>query len=137
MSGFSGTKQIASPTGLEAIIVAGASAIDSTVTLAQVRDSAGYAKVIPTTGQTYTIPNNLSVLQATPAGALSAWTVNTPLAPFDGQRIQIFTTQTITTFNFVGSGTQTVNGNLAGSFSANTSVEYVYSLSNTSWDRIQ
>lgn len=110
---------------------------DTICQVTQLRDGAGYEKIVPTTGQTLAIPNNLSIVQMTPAGGLTALTLTTPTAPLDGQRLQIFTTQTITTFNLTAAGTQTVNGNLAGSFSANGNVEYIYSASNTTWDRIQ
>jgi hypothetical protein len=109
----------------------------TSVRSSQLRDTAGYQKLVPTTGQTITAANNVSVIQLTPAGGLAALTINTPVSPWDGQRLQVFTTQTITTFNLTASGTQTVNGNLAGALAANGSVEYLYSASNTTWDRIQ
>lgn len=103
----------------------------------QFRDGSGYEKIVPTTGQTLAIPNNISIVQMTPAGGLTALTLTTPTAPLDGQRLQIFSTQAITTFNLTATAGQTVNGNLAGSLGANANVEYIYSASNTTWDRIQ
>lgn len=127
------------PSGQETVAVQGGNAGPQTtnVWLSQLRDTAGYSKVVPLTGQTFQTPNYVSVIQATPAGGLSAWTVVTPVLAFDGMRLQVFTTQSITTFNLTASSGQTVNGNLAGSLSANGNVEYVYSASNATWDRIQ
>ena len=126
---------IASPIGTEQVSVVNSGPLATAIYLSQARDASGYVKLAPTTGTTYTAGNNISIIQATPSGGLTAWTVDTPVTPYDGQRLRIFTTQTVTTFNLVGSGAQTVNGNLAGSLSANTAVEYIYSLSNTTWDR--
>lgn len=127
-----------SPNGRETWQVAGGAAgpQQTTIQTVQLRDAAGYSKQVPVTGATFQCPDACSVIQATPAGALSAWTVLTPITPVDGQKLRIFTTQTITTFNLTASGTQTVNGNLAGALNANVGVEYLYSLSNTTWDRI-
>ena len=129
------TNFITSPIGTEQVCVTASSPQIWCIALSQARDASGYAKLIPVTGATYATPNNISVIQATPAGGLSAWTVTTPTGPYDGQRLRIFTTQTVTTFNLTAATGQTVNGNLAGTLTANTAVEYLYSLSTTTWDR--
>ena len=128
---------VASPTGAEQIDVENLGTGIATVQLTQVRDAAGYLKAVPTTGTTLTLSTNVSVVQATPAGTLTAWTVVTPPSPVDGQRLQIFSTAAITTFNLTAASGQTVHGNLAGALAANGNVEYLYSASNTTWDRIQ
>lgn len=128
---------VTSPTGAEIIRVEGSGPQIEVVYLTQLRDTAGYTKQVPVTGATFQTPPNTSVIQATPAGTLAAWTVLTPVSPQDGQRLLIFTTQTVTTFNLTASAGQTVNGNLAGSLAANSHVEYLYSASNSTWDRIQ
>jgi hypothetical protein len=130
---------ITSPTGLEQIEADNGGPFNSYVNLTQARDAAGYEKIVPATGQTLAVPNQISIVQMTPAGGLSALTFTTPTSPADGNRLLFFSTQAITTFNLTaasGSG-QTVNGNLAGSLSANTAIEYLYSISNKTWDRIQ
>jgi hypothetical protein len=135
-----GSLFVKSPAGSELVAVIPTSpfptGMNQQVYLAQIRDAAGYQKLVPTSGQTLTVNNYVSVVQLTPAAGLSALTFNTPLAPVDGQRLRFFTTQTITTFNLTASAGQTVNGNLGGSFSSNSAVEYLYSASNTTWDRI-
>jgi len=128
---------IASPTGAEQINVVNTGPQITSILLSQARDAAGYSKLVPTTGQTLTVANNKSVVQLTPAGVLAALTFVTPAKPVDGQRLLFFTTQGITTFNLNANTGQTVNGNLAGTLSANGHVEYLYSASNTTWDRIQ
>jgi hypothetical protein len=126
---------IASPIGTETINVVNAGPQIVSVYLTQLRDASGYVKLVPTTGQTYTPSSNISVIQATPAGSLSAWTVKTPASPVDGQRLRIFSTAAVSTFALTASGTQTVDGGVT-SLSANVGVEYIYSASNTTWDRI-
>jgi hypothetical protein len=130
------TLLIPSPTGTEIVDVRGTGPQVTSVQLRQLRDGSGYQKVTPLTGVTIQAGNAVSVIQATPAGAIAALTVLTPVTPFDGQRLQIFSTQAITTFNFTASAGQTVNGNLAGALAANGNVEYIFSLSNQTWDRI-
>ena len=138
--GQTGTVLMTSPAGTEEIAVTPVSpfpaGMNQSIALSQARDAVGFQKLVPTTGQTLAIPNNVSMIQLTPAGGLSALTFTTPTSPYNGQILRIFTTQSITTFNLTASAGQTVNGNLAGSLSANTDVGYVYSSSNTTWDRI-
>jgi hypothetical protein len=130
---------IASPTGAEQVNVDNTGPYIATVTVTELRDAAGYVKLVPTTGTTYTPATNISVIQASPAGTLAAWTVKTPASPVDGQRLQIFSTQIITSMTVSASAGQTVNGGaVSASFAAaNGNVEFIYSASNTTWDRIQ
>lgn len=136
-----GTILLTSPAGTEEIAVTPVTpfpaGMNQSIIISQVRDAVGYSKLTPLTGTTVTVGNNVSTVQLTPAGGLSAFTLNTPVKPVDGQTLRIFTTQNITTFNLTASGTQTVNGNLAGALNANNNVMYLYSASNTTWDRIQ
>jgi hypothetical protein len=120
---------------------------------AQLRDAVGYSKLTPVTGATITVGgalgcspvsatagNCVSVLQLTPAGTLSTLTINTPLYPVDGQRMQIFSTQIVSTLTMAASQSQTLNGALT-SLSANAGGAWVYSAgsaaNNGVWDRIQ
>src|SRR6266404_5382976 len=63
------------------------------VKLAQIRDGSGYmAQQVPLTGFSLTVSNNVSMVTFKPAGTLSTGTITFPAIPFDGQRLQIFST---------------------------------------------
>ncbi len=103
--------------------------------LSQLRDARGYQKVVPTAGQTITIGNNVSRLILNPAGTLATLTIKTPVTPYDGQEICIFSTQAVTALTSTASDSQTWNGSLSA-LSANAAADcWIYSLSNTTWDR--
>jgi hypothetical protein len=149
------TMWLSSPNGQEQVEVTayapGAQKVD--VALASVRDAAGYQKLTPVTGATIvmggavgcspqaaTAGSCVSVLQLTPAGTLSTLAIKTPLYPVDGQKMQIFSTQAVTTLTMSASQSQTLNGGLT-SLSANTGGAWIYSAgsanNNGTWDRIQ
>jgi hypothetical protein len=149
------TLWLSSPTGQEQIDVTafnpGAQKVEAAA--AALRDASGYQKLVPLTGfsitvggaigcnpQAATAGNCVSVLQLTPAGTLSTGTIKTPLYPVDGQRLQIFSTQAVSTLTMTASQNQTLNGGLT-SLSANTGASWLYSAgstgSNGTWDRIQ
>ena len=103
--------------------------------LSQMRDARGYQKVVPTAGQTVTIGNNVSRLILNPAGTLATLTIKTPVTPYDGQEICIFSTQAVTALTSTASGSQTWNS-APSALTANAAAScWVYSLSNTTWDR--
>lgn len=145
---------IVSPTGQESIaaISYSAAAQNTDVAAASLRDAAGYSKQTPLTGATITVGGAIgcspvsatsgacvSVLQLTPAGTISTLTINTPLFPVDGQKMEIFSTQIVTTLSMVASQSQTLNGALTTISSANTGAAWIYSkgssASNGTWDR--
>jgi hypothetical protein len=147
------TLWLSSPNGQEQIDVTaynpGAQKVD--VALASVRDAAGYQKLTPVTGATIVMGGSVgcspqaatagscvSILQLTPAGTLSTLTIDTPLYPVDGQKMQIFSTQAVTTLTMTASQSQTLNGALT-SLSANAGGAWIYSKgtanNNGTWDR--
>lgn len=130
---------IASPTGAEAIQIYPANtAANVYANVTQIRDASGLSQQTPLTGFTITIPNNVSVLQLTPAGTLATGTATMAAAPVDGQRAQIFTTQTVTAMTTSANAGQSIVGGLsAATLSANGNVEYIYKAANTTWYRIQ
>lgn len=134
-----GSLLIPSPTGVERIEVDNGGAVLSETQVAAIRDASGYLKASPLTGATLTMGTAGSIYQSvaalTPAGTIATLTINLPPSPVDGQRAQIFTTQTITTLTLAAAGT-TLNSAVT-TLAANASVEYIYSLSNNSWDRCQ
>lgn len=88
----------------------------------------------PLTGTTVNIPADAEVVYIEPAGTIAALTVNMPPNPYDGQELNICTTQTITALTqSVASGT--LRGALTAG-SANGFGKWKYSLSNTTWYRM-
>lgn len=131
-----GSILIASPTGLERIEADNGGAILAEVSTGSLRDACGYQKATPLTGATLTMGSATSiqsVLAANPAGTISTLAVILPPAPVDGLRARIFSTQIVTTLTITAPG-MTLN-NAVTSLSANVAVEYLYSASNTTWDR--
>lgn len=96
----------------------------------------GYYKSIPATGMVYSFAKNVTYAAFNPAGTISAFFVSLAAAPSDGARNCIFTTQNMTTLlvspTTVG---QLINNAINGTLSANTSVCYLFSSSNNTWDR--
>ncbi|HEV2674148.1 MAG TPA: hypothetical protein VGV37_06360 [Aliidongia sp.] len=127
---------IASPTGNEQINVINGGPAIATVTLRQIRDASGYQIVTQATSQTVQVANTSSVLDLTGATVATTATVNLPLAPIDGQRIQVFSQAGVTTLTLAAPGGQTIVGG-ATALAANGSVEYIYQLSTTTYFRIQ
>lgn len=90
---------------------------------------------VPTAGQTVTIQNadgDILVILS-PAGLLATLTFAFPSAPYDGQRIHVFCTQTITALTMTAASTVVntltgVLGNGCGTFA--------YSAANNKWYRI-
>ena len=134
-----GSILIPSPTGVERIEVDNGGAVLAETQVSAIRDASGYQKASPLTGATLTMGTANSVYQSvlalTPAGTIATLTVNLPPSPVDGHRALIFTTQTITTLTLAAAGT-TLN-NAVTTLSALGNVEYIYSASNTTWDRCQ
>jgi hypothetical protein len=133
-----GSVLIVSPTGNERVEADSGGAMLAEVSIGSMRDASGYQKAVPLTGATLTIGSstvNQSVLAVNPAGGLAALTIILPAAPVDGQRALIFTSQAITALTMQAPGT-TLN-NPVTSLTANQSVEWLWSLSNNTWDRIQ
>lgn len=131
-----GTLNITSPTGKEIISAAGVAPQSSRIILSQARDAAGYQKVVPLTAFTLTFGDNQSIMALNPAGTLATGTITLPANPVDGQRALIFSSQTQTALTLNANTGQSIN-NAVTALTANVAVEYIYSASNTTWDRCQ
>lgn len=136
----SGAYPIASPTGAERIEVdSGTSPVFNTVSLGQIRDSSGFIQQTPLTGFSITVPAGptaVSVVELTPAGTLATGTIVFPNTPVNGQRLQVFSTQTITALTLTPGSGQSINAAVT-TLAANANVEYIYQSSNTTWYRVQ
>ena len=124
-------------TGAERIIVNNGGATITGVTAAQLRDAGGYVVAAPVSGSTVQAANNASMLSLQPAGTIAALTVALPTVPFDGQRVQIFSSQAITALTLTASpGTVSAAGAVTA-LTAGQSIEYFYVASTATWNRIQ
>lgn len=101
---------------------------------AQITSQSGYYKSAPATGFTFTFGNSQTSAALRPSGTLSTGTVTLAPSPSDGARECIFSTQTITTLTVNASAGQTIDDAVT-TLAANTEACYLYSLSNTTWDR--
>lgn len=96
----------------------------------------GYSRVVPTTGFSQTVANNVSALVLKPAGTLASGTITMPASPLDGQELVIASSQTITALTLAGNTGQTVNG-AATTLSANTSIQYKWVATDSTWYRLR
>lgn len=96
----------------------------------------GYYKSAPLTGFVYTFAKNVTYAAFNPAGTIANFFVSLPANPSDGARACIFTTQIMSTL-LVSPTTagQLINNAINGALAANTSVCYLFSASNATWDR--
>jgi hypothetical protein len=94
-----------------------------------------YSLQVPLTGFTITIANGITDLVLNPAGGLATGTVTMPAVPFDGQRVNIVSTQAVTTFTLNGNSGQTVTS-APGALVANVAVTFIYIKSATNWFRL-
>lgn len=126
---------ITSPTGAEQMNVYGSGPQIQTIYLSQMRDTSGYVAITEGATNVLTATNTTSVLAFHGATAGTA-TITTPLSPFDGQRLLIFSTAGITTLTLTANTGQTID-NTTTVIAANGHVEYIYQLSTKTWFRIQ
>lgn len=126
---------LTSPTGSEQINVLGLGPQIETINVRQVRDSVGYLKSAATSG-TVTFGANTSQIQLSDATTISTLTIALTAAPADGQVNCWYNKSAISTLTMTATSPQTLNDVLT-STSATTRYCYLYSLSNTTWDRIQ
>jgi hypothetical protein len=103
-------------------------------TPAQITSQFGYYKSAPGSGFTFTYGNTQTYAAFAPSGTIAYGYVTFAPAPSDGARECLFTTNTITTLYLAANTSQTLN-NAVTTLAANTSACYLYSASNTSWDR--
>lgn len=90
----------------------------------------------PTTGSTVAVivpvPGAVHVVVLSPAAALLTLAISLPTSPRDGQRLEIVTSQAVTTLSFTGG---TLLGAVA-SLVAGSPVAYGYRASNSTWYRV-
>jgi hypothetical protein len=90
-----------------------------------------------TQNQTYSTGANLSYVTWANASSITTLSVYLPTAPLDGAKNCYFSIGGAGTLNlYAGLTTQTLN-NAITAMTANTQYCYLYSVSNTSWDRVQ
>lgn len=106
------------------------------VTPTGLTSTSGYYKSIPTTGFTFTFGNQQIWAAFAPAGTLNAGYVTFAATPSDGARECVFSTQILTNLILAANTGQTLN-NAVTTLAANATVCYLYSASNTTWDRDQ
>lgn len=126
---------ITSPTGTEQVVVRNASPQVTNVYLRQMRDARGYSKQSPSTGFSLTFGVGQSEMQIGGSTTLATGTINLSAAPVDGKIECFFTQPAITALTLSGNG-HTLN-NAVTATAATTRYCYLYSLSNTTWDRVQ
>lgn len=91
----------------------------------------------PLTGFTITMAAGQTNLNLTPAGTLATGTVALPPNPVNGQKVVLFSSQTITALTLNAGATPTGTTIVGGvtTLAANAPVAYVYQLSNNTWYR--
>ena len=94
----------------------------------------GYYKSVPATNFVYTFTKNVTFAAFNPSGTLAALSAYLAPNPSDGARNCIFSTQTVTAAYVYANTGQSIN-NAVTALVANTGVCYLYSASNTTWDR--
>lgn len=92
-------------------------------------------RIVPTTGNSVTIPDGNTSYVIEPAGTLAALTITMPTNPFDTQLVRIASTQIVTTLTHNAGAGQTLKGALT-TIAANGFATYEYLLATTTWYRI-
>ena len=129
------TSPIVNPTDLFQIIKGGVGSAQSIyVAPAQITSQSGYAKYSPATGFTYTFGNSQSYIVLTNSTTVAAGTITFAPAPSDGAKECVFAQNTVTSLALAAASGQTLD-NAVTTLSAATSVCYLYSASNATWDR--
>jgi hypothetical protein len=95
---------------------------------------APYTVRFDSSGANAVVPNNLSTYILNPAAPVSALTLTLPAIPFNGQTVDLCTTQTITTLTVAS--TQTVLDAFAAQLLAGDGIRYRYNASTTTWFRL-
>ena len=139
---YSWAQQIISPTltGNEVIVAAvgGPGGPSIFVPVGELRNATGMKTFSGAGAQTYQMLGSDSTLFWVGA-APTTWTITTPVAPYDGQILQIATDTTLTTMVTV---TPATGQTLQAAFSAQTvtsgtSIEWVYTIGTTKWQRLR
>lgn len=102
--------------------------------------SGGYFRIVPTAGNSYTIPNNVTNYVMVPAGTLATLTLTMPATPQDGQIVRITSSKTITALTLSANAGQTIlNAPTAITLSTTGSynVALIYVTADATWYRVQ
>jgi hypothetical protein len=94
-----------------------------------------YTKQSPTSG-TLVFNRHQQIMQIGGGTTITALTIDLRISPDDGQINCFYTKPAITTLTLTAASGQTLNDAIT-SASATTQYCYLYSASNTSWDRVQ
>jgi hypothetical protein len=92
-----------------------------------------YDYQVLTTGFSYTFATGTTTLIAQPAGTLATGTITMPGSPADGMVVTFMTTQEITALTINGNTGQSIGGSQVALMAANSSLSFIYRLSNTTW----
>jgi hypothetical protein len=126
---------IVNPTDLFQIIPLGKPSAQSIyATPAQITSQSGYYKSTPASLFTFTFGNSQSYAAFQNASALAYGYVTFAPAPSDGSRECLFSIGGVTTLYLSANTSQTLD-NAITTMAANTGYCYLFSLSNTTWDR--
>ena len=135
-------QQLSSPTltGNEVIVgeIGGPGGGSLFIPIGQLRNATGLKTFSGSGAQTYQMLNSDSTLFWI-STAPTTWTITTPVAPYDGQILQLATDTTLTSMVTVTPATgQTLQAAFsAQTLTAGTSLEWMYVLATTKWQRIR
>ena len=130
-----GTVTIVNPTDLIQVVPLGQPSAQSQYLYpAQITSQSGYKKYSPLTAFSYTFSNSQSDIVLTHSTTIAQGTITFAAAPSDGARECIYAQNTVTTLNLAANTGETLN-NAVTTIAAAARVCYIYSLSNTTWDR--
>ncbi len=90
---------------------------------------------VPVNAFSIQMADKVQVLTLDPAGALAAGTITLAVTPYDGQFVQVSSTQTITSLTLAASGSATLK-NAPTTLIAGIGFSYYYRASNTTWYRL-
>ena len=92
--------------------------------------------LVPATGFSQTIPNNVGCLLLQPAAAIAAGTVTMPAQAVEGFEQQIVSTKTVTTLTVAANTGQTVLGTAAGTLTAYKAIRYRFVAATSTWVQV-
>lgn len=104
------------------------------VSARQITSQTGYYKSSPATGFTYTFANTVTRAAFSNTSADSTATITLAPSPSDGARECMFSVGGVTTLTLNANAGQSIN-NAVTSLTADVAACYLYSASNTTWDR--
>lgn len=108
-----------------------------TVQMDEVDSTAGVTiqEEAPLTGATVTANDSTEVMVVKPAGTIAALTLNMPQKPYDGQPLELSTTQVITALTMAAAGGDTLAAGLSAG-TANGFGKWRYSAAEKTWFRV-